>query len=236
MQVTSTLDTLTKDEWHESIALWLRDCGIKKNYSTGCGIKKKHVIPWDTRDKFIPLRPYFLVVDLPYSCTCLLLPWSVYSAMFFTTERSCSRLNSTMQMGDSSCCSSSCCHVLSQVLSWLSFLSVPERVCLAGNRQLARSFPALKKNCSAILETHAELTAGQNGKRRKWWRMKQKRNTRRKEKRKDKRKDRMWRRAQNVENNRGQKKGELIKQAINMIAHTCLSVTANCHEIGTSIL
>ena len=58
MQVTSTLDTLTKDEWHESIALWLRDCGIKKNYPTGCGIKKKHVIPWDTRDKFIPLRPY----------------------------------------------------------------------------------------------------------------------------------------------------------------------------------
>ena len=40
MQVTSTLDTLTKDEWHESIALWLRDCGIKKNYPTGCGIKK----------------------------------------------------------------------------------------------------------------------------------------------------------------------------------------------------
>ena len=58
MQVTSTLDTLTKDEWHESIALWLRDCGIKKTYPTGCGIKKNHVIPWDTRDKFIPLRPY----------------------------------------------------------------------------------------------------------------------------------------------------------------------------------
>ena len=64
MQVTSTLDTLTKDEWHESIALWLRDCGIKKNYPTGCGIKKKHVIPWDTRYKFIPLRPYPHLLDL----------------------------------------------------------------------------------------------------------------------------------------------------------------------------
>ena len=40
----------------------LRD---KKNYPTGCGIKKKHVIPWDTRDKFIPLRPYLS----PVICT-----------------------------------------------------------------------------------------------------------------------------------------------------------------------
>ena len=36
------------------------DCGIadKKNYPTGCGIKKEHGIPWDRRDKPIPLQPY----------------------------------------------------------------------------------------------------------------------------------------------------------------------------------
>ena len=53
------------DTWHthERWMTWksrlviagLRD---KRNYPTGCGIKTKHVIPWDTRDKFIPLRPY----------------------------------------------------------------------------------------------------------------------------------------------------------------------------------
>ena len=74
MQVTSTHDTLTKDEWHESIALWLRDCGIKKNYPTGCGIKKKHVIPWDTRYKFIPLAPKpLLVMKTLFAICCLVV-------------------------------------------------------------------------------------------------------------------------------------------------------------------
>ena len=52
MQVTSTLDTLTKDEWHESIALWLRDCGIKKS-----------MLSRGIRDKFIPSRPYIAALE-----------------------------------------------------------------------------------------------------------------------------------------------------------------------------
>ena len=61
------------DTWqtHERWMTWkyslvIVDCGIKKIIPR-MRDKKKHVIPWDTRDKFIPLRPYSLCRTLSVS-------------------------------------------------------------------------------------------------------------------------------------------------------------------------
>ena len=43
-----------KEEWHESRAMWLRDCGIKKSIHIRIGTES-HGLPWDRRDKRIPL-------------------------------------------------------------------------------------------------------------------------------------------------------------------------------------
>ena len=38
--------------------------------------KKKHVIPWDTRDKFIPLRPYITHHDHEVVEFFFIVPWT----------------------------------------------------------------------------------------------------------------------------------------------------------------